>query len=83
MQTKDLGEVGDMMANLVAELKGFNADPEEKKGLFGFIRKNVDKMTLLKARYDEAEVNVNKIVAGAGEPSGDAAQGHRHARSAL
>ena len=62
VQTKDLGEVGDMMANLVAELKGFNADPEEKKGLFGFIRKNVDKMALLKARYDEAEVNVNKIV---------------------
>ena len=62
VQTKDLGEVGDMMANLVAELKGFNADPDEKKGLFGFIRKNVDKMTLLKARYDEAEVNVNKIV---------------------
>ena len=62
VQTKDLGEVGDMMSNLVAELKGFNADPDEKKGLFGFIRKNVDKMTLLKARYDEAEVNVNKIV---------------------
>lgn len=62
VQTKDLGEVGDMMANLVAELKGFNADPDEKKGLFGFIRRNVDKMTLLKARYDEAEVNVNKIV---------------------
>ena len=62
VQTKDLGEVGDMMANLVAELKGFDADPEEKKGLFGFIRRNVDKMQLLKARYDEAEVNVNKIV---------------------
>ena len=62
VQTKDLGEVGDMMANLVSELKGFSADPEEKKGLFGFIRKNVDKMTVLKARYDEAEVNVNKIV---------------------
>ena len=62
VQTKDLGEVGDMMANLVAELKGFNADPDEKKGLFGFIRRNVDKMQLLKARYDEAEVNVNKIV---------------------
>lgn len=62
VQTKDLGEVGDMMANLVNELKGFNADPDEKKGLFGFIRRNVDKMTLLKARYDEAEVNVNKIV---------------------
>ena len=78
VQTKDLGEVGEALSSLVvelkgfdpneqkkgffAELKGFNADPDEKKGLFGFIRRNVDKMQLLKARYDEAEVNVNKIV---------------------
>jgi len=62
VKTKDLGEVGDMMADLVSELKGFDADPEEKRGLFGFLRKGADKLTVLKARYEDAEVNVNKIV---------------------
>ena len=62
VKTKDLGEVGDMMADLVSDLRGFDADPEEKRGLFGFLRKGADKLTVLKARYEDAEVNVNKIV---------------------
>lgn len=61
VQTKDLGEVGDMISGLVSELKGFSADTDEKKGLFGFLRKSQDKLTVLKARYTDAEVNVNKI----------------------
>ena len=36
VKTRDLDEVGDMIANLVTELKGFSADEEEKKGIFGW-----------------------------------------------
>ncbi|MDO4547938.1 MAG: toxic anion resistance protein [Clostridia bacterium] len=64
VQTKDLGEIGDMITNLVGELRGFTADDEEKGGIFGFFKKSVDKLTLMKNRYDAAEVNVNKIVEG-------------------
>ncbi len=60
VRTKDLGEVGDMMADLVGELKGFSEE-EEDKGLFGMFRKTVNKVEKIKARYDKAEVNVNKI----------------------
>ncbi|MGI6722361.1 MAG: toxic anion resistance protein [Anaerovoracaceae bacterium] len=59
VRTKDLGEVGNLMTTLVAELKGF--DGEEKKGLLGIFKKGADKAAVLKARYDKAEVNVNKI----------------------
>lgn len=60
VRTKDLGEVGDMMADLVGELKGFSEE-EEDKGLFGMFRKTANKVEKIKARYDKAEVNVNKI----------------------
>ena len=62
VRSKDLGEVGDMIAGLVTELRSFDVDTEEKKGLFGFLRQKVDKMQLLKNRYDDVEVNVNKLV---------------------
>ncbi len=62
VQTQDLGEVGEMMASLITELRNFNADGEEKKGgLFGLFRKGTDKLAMMKARYDTAEVNVTKI----------------------
>ena len=61
VRTKDLGEVGEMMADLVGELKGFSADEEEEKGLFGMFKKTTNKMEKMKARYDKAELNVNKI----------------------
>ena len=64
VQTKDLDEVGNMIANLVMELKSFDADEEEKGGLFGLFKKQVNKLELMKAKYDHTEVNVNKIVAG-------------------
>ena len=60
VRTKDLGEVGDMISSLVVELKGFNAD-EEKKGLLGLFKKASSGIETLKARYNKAEVNVNKI----------------------
>ena len=61
VRTKDLGEVGEMLADLVGELKGFSADEEEEKGLFGMFKKTTNKMEKMKARYDKAELNVNKI----------------------
>ena len=64
VKTKDLDEVGDMIASLVGELKGFSSDEEEKKGIFGWFKHQVDKVELLKTRYDAAEANVNKICEG-------------------
>ena len=62
VRTKDLGEVGDMLSDLVIELKGLNFDPEEKKGLRGLFKKTSQNLASLKAQYDKAEVNVDKIV---------------------
>ena len=62
VRTKDLGEVGDMLSDLVIELKGLNFDPEEKKGLRGLFKKTSQNIASLKAQYDKAEVNVDKIV---------------------
>ena len=62
VRSKDLVEVGDMIAGLVTELRSFNVDSDEKKGLFSFLRQKVDKVQLLKNRYDDVEVNVNKLV---------------------
>ncbi|MBQ6120148.1 MAG: toxic anion resistance protein [Clostridia bacterium] len=64
VQTKDLDEVGNMIANLVLELKSFDTDDEEKGGLFGLFKKKARSLETLKAQYDKTEVNVNKIVEG-------------------
>ena len=63
VKTKDLEEVGDQISNLVAELKGFDTD-EEPKGFFGLFRKKSGDVVAMKARFDDAEVNVDRIVAG-------------------
>ncbi len=60
VQTKDLGEVGDMISGLVTELKDFDVD-DDGKGLFGKLKKTGGKAARLKANYDKAEVNVDKI----------------------
>ena len=62
VRTKDLGEVGDMLGDLVVELKGMNFTAEEKKGLKGIFKKTGSSIASLKAQYDKAEVNVDKIV---------------------
>lgn len=59
VRTQDLGEVGDLLTGVVSELKGFDA--EEEKGLFGFFRKQSNKVATLKNRYDKAEASVEKI----------------------
>ena len=60
VKTKDMGEIGDMITDLVTELKSFDVE-EEEKGLGAFFKKRANKLTALKAKYDKTEVNVNKI----------------------
>ena len=62
VRTKNLGEVGGMLGDLVVELQGLNFDPEEKKGFLGLFKKATQNIASLKAQYDKAEVNVDKIV---------------------
>ena len=62
VRTKDLGEVGDKLSDLVVELQGMNFKQEEKKGLKGLFKKGGQNIAQLKAQYDKAEVNVDKIV---------------------
>lgn len=61
VRTKDLGEVGDMISGVVTELKSFDVE-EEEKGFLGLFKKNVNKLTAMKAKYQKAETNVNQIV---------------------
>ena len=63
IRTKDLGEIGDMLTNLVGTLKDFNADEEQSKGLFGFFKKTANQLETFKAKYAKAESNVDKIEA--------------------
>ena len=59
VRTQDLGEVGDLIVDVVGELKGF--DTEEKKGLMGFFKKKTDQLANMKSKYALAEANVEKI----------------------
>ena len=60
VKSQDLGEVGDMLTSVVAELKNFDVD-NEKKGILGFFRKGENKLDAMKAKYDKTEVNIDKI----------------------
>lgn len=60
VRTKDMGEIGEMLTQVVAELKSIE-DEDEEKGFFGIFKRNANKLSNLKAKYDKAEVNVNKI----------------------
>ena len=59
VKTKDMGEVGKLLSDVVIELKNFNEDDE--KGIFGFFKKQTNKLQVLKTKYDKAEVNIGKI----------------------
>ncbi len=61
VRSMDLGEVGNMVTNLVVELRGFGLE-EEQKGLKGVFKKAGNKIELMKAKYDKASVNVEKII---------------------
>ena len=60
VRTKDLGEVGQMLTDVVTELKTLEVAPEEK-GIRGFFKRSTNKLTAMKVKYDKAEVNVNRI----------------------
>mgnify|MGYP000454307735 FL=1 len=60
VKTKDLGEIGDMLAGVVGEIRSLEID-EEDKGFFGFFKKSGNKLANMKAKYDKVEVNVNNI----------------------
>lgn len=61
VQSKDLGEVGDMLAGIVTELKSFDAVEEEKGGFMKFFRKGANKIDALKTRYNKVETNIEEI----------------------
>ena len=61
VRSKDLGEVGGLLSDVVTELKGFDED-EEKGGIFGIFKKASNKIESMKAKYAKAEANVNEIV---------------------
>ena len=60
VRTQDLGEVGDLITQVVGELRDFDA-AEEEKGFLGFFKKQGSKIENMKNRYAKAEVNVQKI----------------------
>ncbi|MBR3585167.1 MAG: toxic anion resistance protein [Oscillospiraceae bacterium] len=60
VRTKDMGEVGNMLSSLVVELKGLNED-EKPKGIMGLFKKAEKNIAATKAKFDKAEVNVDKI----------------------
>lgn len=58
VKTKDLGEVGDMLSNVVTQLRDFD---EEEKGFLGIFKKPANKIESMKSKYSKAETNINKI----------------------
>lgn len=60
VKSKDLGEVGQILSEVVVELKSIEVE-EEEKGLFGLFKKSVNRVEGIKAKYAKAETNVNQI----------------------
>ena len=61
VRTKDMGEIGGELSDLVVQLKGMNFDESEKKGFKGLFKKSAQNIASLKAQYDKAETNIDKI----------------------
>ena len=61
VKTKDMGETGDLITGLIAELQGFDANAEQPKGIFGFFKKASNNIEQLKTRYESADKNVERI----------------------
>ena len=61
VKTKDMGETGDLITGLIAELQGFDATAEQPKGIFGFFKKAGNNIEQLKTRYESADKNVERI----------------------
>ncbi|WP_317321107.1 toxic anion resistance protein [Subdoligranulum variabile] len=61
VKTKDMGETGELITGLIAELQGFDANAEQPKGIFGFFKKASNNIEQLKTRYESADKNVERI----------------------
>ncbi len=61
VRTKDLGEIGEQLTSVVTELRNFEEE-EETKGFLGLFKKGTNKLDNLKAKYDKASTNIDKIV---------------------
>ena len=62
VRTKDLGEIGNTLSELVTELKGFSVDEDEPKGLAKLFHRAESKVSMFRAKYDKVEKNVDNIV---------------------
>ena len=62
VKTKDMGETGQLITDLIGELQGFDA-AEESKGFFGFFKRQQANIANLKTKYEKADVNVERIKA--------------------
>ena len=94
VKTKDMGETGELITNLISELQGFDATTEQPKGIFGFFKKTSNSIEQLKTRYDSADavailgLKSDAIEAALGYTSGpvihadDLALGHAPAAAA-
>ena len=60
VRNKDLGEVGDMLSNVVNELKNFEPE-EESKGFLGLFKKGKNKVSKMKGKYEKVEENIDRI----------------------
>lgn len=60
VRTKDLGEIGQLLTDVVGELRAFEEE-EEEKGFLGIFKKSSNKLANMKVKYDKAEVNINKV----------------------
>ena len=61
VKTKDMGETGELITGLIAELQGFDAGAEQPKGILGFFKKAGNNIEQLKTRYESADKNVERI----------------------
>ena len=60
VRTKDMGEIGQLLTDVVSELRSFEEE-EEEKGFLGLFKKGSNKLSNMKVKYDKAEVNINKV----------------------
>ncbi len=60
VKTKDIGKVGDMLSDLVVQLKDLGAD-EGEHGLKALFKKGANKAEKIKAKYASVESNIDKI----------------------
>ena len=61
VRNKDFGETGEMITNLIAQLREMNDDAEDDGGFLGLFKNTRRKIENLKTKYDKVETSVNDI----------------------